>query len=112
MNFKSSSSDNVFIRMLFRHIDSIFWQNFELRVSFKGRRMAVGIGNEARDFVVELVERKEIEYLSPREEKEIEWQQKKDHDHINRMRGAKKNSENWARKRRMKALKLRSEDCE
>lgn len=102
----------MFIRMLFKHIDSIFWQDFELKVTFKGRKMPIGAGNEARDFAVSLVEKKEVNYLSPREEKQIQWEKKLQNEQINRMRGAQKNSENWARKRRMKALRLRTEDCE
>lgn len=105
MNFitKASGSD-IFLRMLFEAVDNMLWKQFDLRVSFKGRKILreLGGGHEAREFKVEVLEKKEIEYLSPREIQDEKYQKKLDFDHQKRLKGGKKNSENWARKRRMK----------
>lgn len=108
MNFATDKLDSIFLRMIFGFIKTMKWQAFDLRVRFKGRVIdkELGGGFEARDFKVNLNKQEDLNYISPREQKELNYKTKLDRDHQNRMRGGEKNSRNWEIKRRQKQREL------
>lgn len=101
MNLKTEKLDNVFLGMIFGFIKKMSWQSFDLRVRFKGRVIdrEKGGGFEAREFKVSILDQNDIEYISPREQAEIDYGKKLDMQHKNRLRGGEKTSRYWKLKR-------------
>ena len=109
MNFTSNRIDDVFLKMLFRFIDNPTWNQFSLQVDFVGREISreIGGGIEARNFTVNLVEKKEVDHLSPRDKMFKKFESNDKISNSARSKGGLKSARMREAKRRLEAMRAR-----